>query len=87
MLKRFGRFLGDVDRALMCLLGGRAYQSLSGSTGRACGFADGQVRWWGPEACWLIEIQPWFGKGHCKRWAEEEAVIEKALAQAGLADL
>lgn len=87
MLQRFGRFLGDVDRAVMCLFGGRCYQSLSGSTGRACGWGGGEPKSWGPTACLLIEVQPWFGKGHCKRWAEEEQVIGEALAKAGLLDL
>lgn len=85
--KRFLLFLGDEDRAVMTLFGSKAYQSISGSVGRACGFGDARTAWWGPPCQAFIEFFPWWGKGHCQYWAEQEQRIRLALESASLTDI
>lgn len=66
-------FLLGLDEAFNGLGGGSGRQSISGTIGRACGYAGGTKHWWGPPCRWALEIQPWFGAGHCERVAIEEA--------------
>lgn len=87
LLKRGLNGLGNLDRAVAALFGARFFQTVSGSAGRACGLGGGDTRWWGPSLRWLIDIEPWFGRGHCQRWAEAEQRFGEALAQAGIADI
>lgn len=87
MLKRFLLFLGDEDRAIMALFGSKAFKTISGSVGRACGDGGGKPRAWGPYARALIEFFPWWGRGHCKYWAEREQKIQQALDAVGLSDI
>ena len=60
------------DEALNALGGGSPRETISGTAGRACGEAGGKPYWWGPLLRALIEVQPWFGKGHCAREAAKE---------------
>lgn len=80
--ERLFGFLLNEDRGLNALGGGKPDQTISGTVGRACGSVDpGQKRWWGPGARFAIEIQPWFGRGHCARAAQVEAAAQRAAIQ------
>lgn len=88
--RRFGQFLGDADRSINTLGGGKFYQSMSGSAGRACGEGGGIPKPWGPVAVKFIEKLPLIvpgGAGHCKFWAETEQKIGELLTASGMGDL
>jgi hypothetical protein len=75
--KRILGFLVGEDEAFNALGGGNYRQTISGTIGRACGYAGGKPHWWGPICRFLLELMPWFGKGHCERQAIAEANIIK----------
>jgi hypothetical protein len=72
LLARIQGFLLGQDEALTALGGGSAKKTISGTIGRACGYSGGKPRWWGPPLRWALEVQPWFGPGHCGRAAASE---------------
>lgn len=67
--RRLVNFALGVDEAVNGLGGGKPRETISGTVGRA----QGAGLWWAPAAVWIIEIQPWFGPGHCARQAAIEA--------------
>jgi hypothetical protein len=65
---RWQAFLLAEDRAINSFGGGKLDQTVSGTVGRACE----RGLWWGPPCRFLIDVQPWFGRGHCERVAVRE---------------
>lgn len=64
------------DVAVNGLWGGREGESLSGSVGRALEAEKA----WAPIAEAVVDFL--FGKGHCRRVAQREAMVRAVLAQA-----
>jgi hypothetical protein len=76
-------FLAGQDEALNALGGGSDRETISGTVGRACGAAGGKPRAWGPPLRTMIEIMPWFGPGHCAKYAALEAARRNAFHHPG----
>lgn len=79
MWRRIVNFLLGLDMGVNGLGGGLPRETISGTVGRACDAGA----WWGPAIRFAIEVQPWFGWGHCANVAAEEAarrVADQAAA-------
>lgn len=79
-LQRQVNVLEGLDEAINAECGGSPRETISGTVGRACGDGGGKRQWWGPAARAVIEVQPWFGNGHCAHTAEAEARRRQAEA-------